>query len=179
MRKMLTSKLKSNESLFLAAMQKHFALCLYSAEGQVTASSLPPYHTPTRWSNPSSQYPRGWSQRGGEQFLPHHEHFPKGKSVELLLSQNPAPSPWKRKLTKGPCSFSMLTSQKRPLAQSQLVQQTLSVLWQHKTQSLSLCISPSWLFPLLFPYHLSLTPQRALIPRGRERETEGEKESWI
>lgn len=97
MRKMLTSKLKSNESLFLAAMQKHFALSLHSAEGQVAASSLPPHHTPTRWSSPSSQHPRGPSQRGGEQLLPQQEHFPRGKSVELLLSQNSAPSPWKRK----------------------------------------------------------------------------------
>lgn len=47
MRKILTSKLKSNESLFLAAMQKHFALCLHSAKGQVAASSLPPHHTST------------------------------------------------------------------------------------------------------------------------------------
>lgn len=66
-----------------------------------------------------------------------------------------------------------------PPAQFQLIQQTLSVLWQHKTLSLSLCINPSWLFPLLFPYHLSIFPQRVLISRGREREIEGETESWI
>lgn len=56
---MLTSKLKSNESLFLAAKQKYFSLSLHSAEGQLTASSLPLHPTTTRWSGPSLQHPRG------------------------------------------------------------------------------------------------------------------------
>lgn len=154
MRKMLTSKLKSNESLFLAAKQKHFALRLHSAEGQLAASSLPapPTTPPPTGAAVLPSIPEAGSWMGGEQFLPHQEHFPRGKSVELLLSQHLVPSPWKRKITIGSCSFSKLASQKRSSAQFQLCStNSLKVMMTCDPISLSLFIKPGWLFQLLFP----------------------------
>lgn len=112
------SKLKSNESWLLAAKQKPFAWCFCSAEGQLDASSLPPHPTPPPPAGvaPLPSLPEAGLWIGGEQFLPHHEHFPPGKSVESLLSRNLVPSPWKREITMGSCSLSKLASLKRSSA---------------------------------------------------------------
>lgn len=123
MRKMLTSKLKSNESLFLAAKQKHFALCSPLCWRPIGCQlpPTPPHPLPTGAALlPSVTETRFWIGRQQQHFLTHQEHFPRGKSVLLLLSPNPVPSPWKRKITIRSCSFSKLASQKRISAQFHL-----------------------------------------------------------
>lgn len=67
---------------------------------------------------PSIPEPGLWVR--GKQLLPHREHFPRGKSGELLLSQNSVPSPWKRKITVRSCFFSKLAFQQRPSTEFQL-----------------------------------------------------------
>lgn len=130
-------------------------LCAYTL---LKANWLPaPYPPPPTTPPPTGaavlpSIPEAGSWMRGEQFLPHQEHFPRGKSVELLLSQHLVPSPWKRKITIGSCSFSKLASQKRSSAQFQLCStNSLKFMMTCDPISLSLFIKPGWLFQLLFP----------------------------
>lgn len=174
MRKMLTSKLKSNESLFLAA-NRSTSLCAYTL---LKANWLPAPSHPTTPPPAGAalllSIPAAGLWMGGEQFLPHHEHFPRGKSVELLLSQNSVPSPWKRKITMGSCSFSKLASQKRLFGTVSVGFNRLFHICNDIWSNLSPFVSRQVGFSSssFTNKHISLFPQKVLIPRGRERETE-------
>lgn len=170
MRKMLTSKLKSNESWFLAA-NRSTLLCAYTL---LKANWLPapshPTTPPPAGAALLPSIPRAGLWMGGEQFLPHHEHFPRGKSVELLLSQNSVPSPWKRKITIGSCSFSKLASQERPSGQSELGS-TNSLKFVLTYDRISL---PLYQAKWAFPAPLSLT-YFLISTKGPDTQRKGER----
>lgn len=115
---MLTSKLKSNESWLLPAKQKHFGLCLYSADGQLAASSLPPHPTPTCLTGPSPQHPIGWVMERSRAIPLPPWAFSTRKGCGITPFPKLSPTTLeKREITIGLCSLSRLVSQKRPSAE--------------------------------------------------------------
>lgn len=99
------------------------ALCFVLALCRKPIGCLLPSSHPQPLKQPFSPAPQrlGYGSEGEvSPSLPHNKHFPGGKSVELFVSQNSVPSPWKWKVTIGFCAFSKLASQKRPSAQFQL-----------------------------------------------------------
>lgn len=177
MRKMLTSKLKSNESLFLAAEQKHFALCLHSAEGQLAASSLPPHHTPTCWSSNPPQHPRGWVMDGRRAISPPPGAFSKREICGVFSLPTLSSITMERKITIGSCSFSKVASQKRPSAVSVVfnkLSQVCDDMWPYPSPFVWNQVGfSSSSFPDIFPY---LHGRSWYTEEGREKHAE--KEIW-